>query len=59
MEAKALIGESLSGEPGGTRTRDPLLKRQMLYRLSYRPGCYSKEGLLNHDSIQAWHNSDK
>src|SRR5579863_2354117 len=26
------------GEPGGTRTRDPLLKRQMLYRLSYRPG---------------------
>ena len=27
-----------SGEPGGTRTRDPLLKRQMLYRLSYRPG---------------------
>ena len=26
-----------SGEPGGTRTRDPLLKRQMLYRLSYRP----------------------
>jgi hypothetical protein len=24
------------GEPGGTRTRDPLLKRQMLYRLSYR-----------------------
>jgi hypothetical protein len=27
----------VSGEPGGTRTRDPLLKRQMLYRLSYRP----------------------
>jgi hypothetical protein len=27
------------GEPGGTRTRDPLLKRQMLYRLSYRPGA--------------------
>jgi integrase len=26
-----------TGEPGGTRTRDPLLKRQMLYRLSYRP----------------------
>jgi hypothetical protein len=26
----------LNGEPGGTRTRDPLLKRQMLYRLSYR-----------------------
>jgi hypothetical protein len=25
-----------NGEPGGTRTRGPLLKRQMLYRLSYR-----------------------
>jgi hypothetical protein len=25
------------GEPGGTRTRDPLIKSQMLYRLSYRP----------------------
>ena len=25
----------LSGEPGGIRTHDPLLKRQMLYRLSY------------------------
>jgi len=26
-----------NGEPAGTRTRDPLLKRQMLCRLSYRP----------------------
>ena len=25
------------GEPGGTRTRDPLIKSQMLYQLSYRP----------------------
>ena len=25
-----------NGEPGGTRTRDPLIKSQMLYRLSYR-----------------------
>ena len=25
------------GEPAGTRTRDPLIKSQMLYRLSYRP----------------------
>ena len=24
------------GEPGGARTRDPLIKSQMLYRLSYR-----------------------
>ena len=34
-----------TGEPGGTRTRDPLLKRQMLYRLSYRPGTGEKLGL--------------
>ena len=27
------------GEPGGTRTRDPLIKSQMLYQLSYRPIC--------------------
>src|SRR5215470_8188913 len=27
------------GEPGGTRTRDPLIKSQMLYQLSYRPAC--------------------
>jgi hypothetical protein len=26
-----------TGEPGGTRTRDPLIKSQMLYQLSYRP----------------------
>ena len=25
------------GEPGGTRTRDPLIKSQMLCQLSYRP----------------------
>ncbi len=31
-------GQMILSEPGGTRTRDPLLKRQMLYRLSYRPG---------------------
>src|SRR5262249_924039 len=29
--------KSYSGEPGGTRTRDPVLKRHMLYLLSYRP----------------------
>jgi hypothetical protein len=29
------------GGPGGTRTHDQLLKRQLLYRLSYRPeNCY-------------------
>ena len=25
------------GEPGGIRTHDPLIKSQMLYRLSYEP----------------------
>ena len=39
MEFPSLILEPLfsSGEPGGTRTRDPVLKRHMLYHLSYRP----------------------
>lgn len=32
----------LNGEPGGTRTRDPLIKSQMLYRLSYRPDGWEK-----------------
>ena len=32
-----LILKDLFGEPGGTRTRDPVLKRHMLYHLSYRP----------------------
>jgi hypothetical protein len=27
----------LTGEPGGTRTRDPVIKSHMLYQLSYRP----------------------
>ena len=26
----------LSGDPGGIRTHDPRLKRQLLYQLSYR-----------------------
>ena len=30
VEVKLLIGESLIGEPGGTRTRDPLLKRPVV-----------------------------
>ena len=28
-----------SGEPAGTRTQDPRLKRAMLYQLSYRLTC--------------------
>ncbi len=31
-------GHMLVGEPAGTRTQDPLIKSQMLYRLSYRLG---------------------
>jgi hypothetical protein len=27
-----------AGEPGGIRTRDPLIKSQVLYRLSYGLG---------------------
>ena len=34
---RLLFGIFSNGEPGGTRTRDPLLKRQMLCQLSYRP----------------------
>jgi hypothetical protein len=30
------------GEPGGIRTRDPVLKRHMLYLLSYRPWLVAK-----------------
>ena len=33
-----------NGEPAGTRTRDTLIKSQVLYQLSYRPS--SKCGLL-------------
>ena len=32
--AKCLIMNGINGEPCWTRTSDPLLKRQMLYRLS-------------------------
>ena len=35
---KVLIIKDLTyGEPGGTRTRDPVIKSHMLYQLSYRP----------------------
>src|ERR1035437_5212794 len=38
---KYMILNYLTGEPGGTRTRDPVIKSHMLYQLSYRP---SKRG---------------
>ena len=31
-----LVSYFLNGDPGGVRTLDPLIKSQMLYRLSYR-----------------------
>jgi hypothetical protein len=33
---KNLYNCKLSGDPGGIRTHDPRLKRQLLYQLSYR-----------------------
>ena len=33
----AYTSDGESGEPGGTRTRDPVIKSHMLYQLSYRP----------------------
>ena len=34
-EPNSLILQGYDGERGGTRTHDPLIKSQMLYRLSY------------------------
>ena len=31
------LGGDLNGGAGGTRTRDPLLAKQVLYQLSYDP----------------------
>ncbi len=44
---KPFISEKLSGDLGEDRTLDPLIKSQLLYRLSYQviflPGCkYAK-----------------
>ena len=36
-QTKKIFGEKIVfGDPAGARTQDPLLKRQLLYRLSYR-----------------------
>lgn len=55
-----MVCRAYNGEPAGARTRDPLIKSQMLYQLSYRPknglpsGCFfspSRKGgvfLQNH-----------
>ncbi len=36
-----MAGFVLSGDPAGARTQDPLLKREMLYQLSYQVGHYT------------------
>ena len=45
----------LFGERGGTRTHDPLIKSQMLYRLSYAllPGAAKAYSLARWGSIEA------
>lgn len=40
----------INGEPSRTRTCDPLVKSQLLYRLSYRP-IYVQEGILPNVSM--------
>jgi hypothetical protein len=34
---RGYVGLVLVGEPGGTRTRDHMIKSHVLYQLSYRP----------------------
>jgi hypothetical protein len=36
MQKRDTVVAELCGEPAGTRTQDPRLKRAMLYQLSYR-----------------------
>ena len=44
-EVKSFIFRS--GEPSRTRTCDPLVKSQLLYQLSYRPGCNLVKRILH------------
>ena len=40
-------GFFINGELDGIRTHDPLIKSQMLYRLSYEPtSCYQQRGYV-------------
>ena len=41
---KDIRTDVLFGDPTGTRTPDPLLKRQLLYRLSYRIKLFKTHG---------------
>ncbi len=43
VPARKRLWPILCGEPAGTRTQNPCLKRAVLYLLSYRPTCvYAK-----------------
>ena len=37
--ARLLDGEAMTGERGGTRTLDPMIKSHVLYHLSYALTC--------------------
>ena len=43
---KVLIKKRLNGTPAGTRTRDQLIKSQLLYQLSYRGTWYVTRDVL-------------
>ncbi len=49
----------LIGEPDGIRTHDPLIKSQMLYRLSYGPSSITKQGIIDKKQLVNKKNSKK
>ena len=52
LRLRALVFSASFGEPGGTRTRDPLIKSQMLYLLSYRPVRLPPQELTFHHTTR-------
>ena len=49
----------MNGERVGIRTRDPLIKSQMLYQLSYAPTICGNEGMYNRQKILSQHKKQK
>ncbi len=47
------------GEPDGIRTHDPLIKSQMLYRLSYGPSSTTKQSIIDKKQLVNKKNSKK
>ncbi len=41
-----MVGFTFSGDLAGIRTQDPLLKREMLYQLSYQVGLAATKAIL-------------